>query len=125
MLHTNAGGQCCFDLSRSTNSNLTIRLGYRLATTSIAAFRPGLAIAAIRLLGGALAALLFVLLLAPSTPVKQAVLLNCFMPCAVQTFMLSAKFSRTSDRAAAGVFISTAAALFYIPFLIAWLSALS
>ncbi len=81
-------------------------------------------IVVLRIVGGGLAGLLFVWLFAPPAPVQRAILLGAFMPAAVQSFMLSAKFSQNPRRAAAAVFASTVLALFYVPLLVAWLGTL-
>lgn len=79
-------------------------------------------VVALRVLGGGGAGLLYVWLFNPAPAVARAVLLGAFMPAAVQSFILSAKFSNNSSRAAAVVLVSTLLAAFYIPPLVAWLS---
>jgi len=103
---------------------LLFTLGYKMAGNSVRAAFSATPIVLLRLLGGAAAGLTFVLVVDPPLEVKRAVLLACAMPSAVQSFMLCAKFTKSGERAAAAVFLSTAVALIYITFLMGWLTTL-
>ncbi len=96
-------------------------LGYTMGQRVQISLREVLPIVLLRLIGGGAAGLLFVWILDPVLPVKRAILLGAFMPPAVQSFMLSAKFSNNPERAAAAVFLATLLAAGYVPLLIMWL----
>lgn len=100
-------------------------LGHKLGTVRAPALGKAVPVAMLRVVGGLAAGLTFVFLFDPPLAVKRAVLLGCCMPAAVQTFLLSVKFSNTSTRAATVVLVSTAASLLYIPLLVAWLSTMA
>jgi len=99
-------------------------LGYKLGSVRSPAVKDALPIAALRVVGGFAAGMVFVLLFDPPLAVKRAVLLGCCMPAAVQTFMLAVKFPGSSARSATVVFLSTVASIAYIPVLVAWLTTL-
>jgi malate permease and related proteins len=100
-------------------------LGHKLGTVRAPAIGRAVPVAALRILGGLAAGVAFVFLFDPPLAVKRAVLLACCMPAAVQTFLLSIKFSGSSARSATVVMVSTTASLLYIPLLIAWLSTMT
>ena len=104
---------------------LLFTLGYKIATSRPKALSLATPIAVIRIVGGGAAGLAFCLIFDPQLEVRRAILLASFMPSAVQTFMLTAKFTAQADRAAAAVFLSTVAAIMYLPVLVGWLSTLA
>lgn len=103
---------------------LLFALGYNMAGSRPSTLSSATPMVIIRVLGGGLAGLAFCLVLDPQVEVKRAILLAAFMPSAVQTFMLSAKFLPSAERSAAAVFLSSVASLVYIPFLVGWLTTL-
>ena len=97
-------------------------LGFTIGGRAEMRIREVVPIVALRILGGGLAGVLYVWLIAPAPAVQRAILLGAFMPAAVQSYVLSAKFSGNPARAAAVVLVSTLLAAFYIPLLVYWLS---
>lgn len=98
---------------------LLFTLGLKLGISAPVRGQRTAPIVALRVLGGLTAGVLFVILFDPPLGAKRAILLGSAMPSAVQSFMLSEKFSPTSHRAAATVFASTTFALIYVPLLLA------
>jgi malate permease and related proteins len=96
-------------------------LGFTIGGRMGSAFKEVLPIVLLRVVGGGVAGLVYVWFMAPSPVVQRAVLLGAFMPAAVQSYMLSAKFAKNPARAAGAVLVSTLLAALYIPLLILWL----
>lgn len=104
---------------------LLFTLGYKIANSRPKALSSATPMALIRIVGGGAAGLAFCFIFDPQVEVRRAILLASFMPSAVQTFMLTVKFTSHSDRAAAAVFLSTVASIVYLPVLVGWLSTLA
>lgn len=97
---------------------LLFTLGIQIGRISPRKLKRALPIVLLRIPGGLVAGLLFVLIIDPPLPVKRAVLLGCAMPSAVQTFLLASKYKSDPDTAASAVIIGSIAAIFYIPVLL-------
>jgi malate permease and related proteins len=97
-------------------------LGFTIGGRMGFSFKEVLPIVLLRVVGGGAAGLLYVWFMDPSPVVQRAVLLGAFMPAAVQSYMLSAKFAKNPARAAGAVLVSTLLAALYIPLLILWLN---
>lgn len=99
-------------------------LGFTMGRRVRISLREVAPIVVLRILGGGAVGLLFVWLVEPPLAATRAILLGAFMPPAVQSFMLSAKFSNNPERAAAAVFVATLLAAIYVPLLVTWLHTL-
>jgi len=101
---------------------MLVSLGFTIGRRMGIALKEVAPIVALRVLGGGVAGLLYVWIIDPSPAVHRAVLLGAFMPAAVQSYILSAKFAKNPARAAGAVLVSTLLAAFYIPLIIFWLA---